>query len=218
MVFIAVIVKTTKSYRMNLKLTPFQYQALIGLMLGDLCAERGKITHNTRLSFDQGKIHAAYVYHLYELFSPLINMGIHTTNRLPDIRTGNIYVSLMFKTLAFPVLNVFREMFYFPSYGKGTKILPSDLADHFTAVSFAYWIMDDGTYAQGILKICTDNFTLDQVQFLCDMLFDKYGIVSHAQQRKANMYRLYIASREMDKVRTLVAPYLISSMRYKVGL
>jgi len=78
--------------------------------------------------------------------------------------------------------------------------------------------MDDGTYSNGVLKLCTDNFTLEQVQFLCNMLFNKYGIVCHPQRRMDTKWRLYIAAREMHKVRALVTPYLIPSMMYKVGL
>lgn len=91
--------------------------------------------------------------------------------------------------------------------------------------------MDDGTYSNGVLKLCTDNFTYhpwwlkshrcrggEQVQFLCNMLFNKYGIVCHPQRRTDTKWRLYIAAREMHKVRALVTPYLIPSMMYKVGL
>jgi hypothetical protein len=94
-------VKLTKSYKCNLKQTQFQLEALHGLMLGDLHAARGKITHNTRLCFDQGKVHSAYALHLYTLFGSLINQSIYTTTRQPDSRTGVIYISMMFKTLAF---------------------------------------------------------------------------------------------------------------------
>jgi len=108
-------------------------------MLGDVYAERQKITHNTRLSFDQGSVNADYARHLLEVFGSLVNMGMYITNRLtPHMRTGKVYVSLMFKTLALPALNVFREMYYLPACGKGVKTLPADLAEHFTGVSLAY--------------------------------------------------------------------------------
>lgn len=107
-------------------------------MLGDVYAERRKKTHNTRLSFDQGSVNSDYVRHLLEVFGSLVNMEMYTTNRLPDMRTGKVYVSFMFKTLALPAINVFREMYYLPACGKGVKTLPADLAEHFTGVSLAY--------------------------------------------------------------------------------
>ena len=209
--------KLTKRYKSSVKLSPYQTQALHGLMLGDLHASRDKSTHNTRLCFDQGLVHERYARHLYELFRSIINQLVYTTTRQPDPRTGLVYTSLMFKTLSFPFLNIYRELYYLPTFGSGKRVLPPNLADYFTPISFAYWIMDDGTYYQGILKLCTDSFTLIQVQFLCDMLFRKYGIVSHPQHRANGSYRLYIANREMAKVRALVEPYIIPSMLYKIG-
>lgn len=50
--------------------------------------------------------------------------------------------------------------------------------------------MDDGTFAKGVLKLCTD-----QVLFLSDMLLSKFDIAYNTGK-----YRLYIARVEMDKV------------------
>jgi len=129
-----VILMKSKEYKDNIRLTSFQSEALHGLMIGDLYAERRKSTHNTRLSFDQSNIHLAYAEHLYQLSGSLINMDIYITDREPDSRTGIIYVSLMFKTLTFAILNPFRELYYVG----GVKIIPSNIGDVFTAVSFAY--------------------------------------------------------------------------------
>ena len=213
-----VINKLSKEYKASVELNSHQSKVIYGLMLGDLHASRGKSTHNTRLQFNQGTVHTEYAQHLYDLFLPFINQLIYTTVRQPDPRTGLIYTSLLFKTLAFPFFNIYRDLYYFPAYGSGIRVLPLNLADYFTVISFAYWIMDDGTYAQGVLKFCTDSFTLDQVQFLCDMLGSKYDINCHPQHRAKGQYCIYIANREIDKVRALVRPYIIPSMLYKIGL
>lgn len=84
------VIKTSKFYKLNLELTQFQIKVLHGLMLGDLHAVRAKVTHNTRLCFDQGLVNETYARHLYELFSSLINMQIYTTTGSPDMRTGNV--------------------------------------------------------------------------------------------------------------------------------
>lgn len=132
------VIKTSKAYKSSIQLTNFQVEALHGLMLGDLYAERAKESHNTRLSFDQGTVHQEYAYHLFSIFGSLINQLVYTATRLPDKRTGNVYVSLMFKTLRFPFFNMFRELYYSPAFGSGVKIIPSHYGDLFTAVSFAY--------------------------------------------------------------------------------
>ena len=101
-----VINKLTKEYKSSIQLNPHQTEALHGLMLGDLHASRAKATHNTRLSFDQGVVHVEYRKHLY--VSSIINQLIYTTDRQPDPCTGLVYTSLMFKTLRFPFLNIYR--------------------------------------------------------------------------------------------------------------
>lgn len=107
-------------------------------MLGDLHASRLNPTHNTRLYINQGLVHIDYANHLYHLFLPLVNQSMATLVRNPDPRTGKIYISLMFKTLAFEFLNIYRELYYLPSYGSGLRVLPHNLANYFTPISFAY--------------------------------------------------------------------------------
>ena len=43
--------KYSIDYKKSQHLSSFQFEALIGLMLGDVFAERNKPTHNTRLNF-----------------------------------------------------------------------------------------------------------------------------------------------------------------------
>lgn len=47
--------KYSKEYKNKLELSEFQKDALIGLLLGDVSAERSKANINTRLRFDQSK-------------------------------------------------------------------------------------------------------------------------------------------------------------------
>jgi hypothetical protein len=107
-------------------------------MLGNLTAERPGPTRNTRFVFEQSIIREAYAAHLRLLFNSIVNMGISTVTRKPDHRTGNVYVSLMFKTLALPQLNIFRVLYHPSLFGRGAKIIPTNLPDLFTPVSFAY--------------------------------------------------------------------------------
>lgn len=213
---VPIVVKKTRKYKAAVRLTPYQQEAVHGLMLGDVHADRAKEPYNTRLCFDYAVL--PYITHLHELFSNFVTASIHSPVRLPDKRTGKVYVSYMFKTLALPALNIFRELYYVPSFGKAIKVIPSNLGEYFTAVSLAYWIMDDGMYAAGGMRLCTDSFTLLEVQFLCKMLYTKFGIECAPQLRNGICWRIYIPKAEMDKVRSLVKPYLLPCMLYKVGL
>jgi hypothetical protein len=43
--------------------------------------------------------------------------------------------------------------------------------------------MGDGYFTDGSLKICTDNFTKDEVLRLIEVLYAKYGIKASINQR-----------------------------------
>ena len=57
-----------KSSKYDLVLSPFQKEILIGMMLGDLTAEKKNINSNTRLHFKQSLKNKEYIDHLYEIF------------------------------------------------------------------------------------------------------------------------------------------------------
>jgi len=105
--------KYSKAYKQEARLSSYLEQALIGLLLGDVHASRGGRQTNARLVFDQSKIeHSNYIYYLYELFKSFVVTEPKSTNRTADKRTGNVYDSLIFITLAFPCFNKFYDLFY----------------------------------------------------------------------------------------------------------
>ena len=72
--------------------------------------------------------------------------------------------------------------------------------------------------------ICTDNFTLKEVELLISVLYEKFGLISTVQKRtKANKevcWRIRFSSKSenIDKLRNLVQPYFIPSMLYKLNI
>jgi hypothetical protein len=80
----------------------------------------------------------------------------------------------------------------------------------------------DGYFADGSVKICTDNFTKDEVLRLIVVLHVKYGIKASINQRTnpggAVKWRIRISRLSMGKLISLVRPYFISEMLYKLGL
>ena len=57
-----------KSSKHNLILTSELEEIIIGLMLGDLFAEKRTVNSNTRLQFKQSIKNKAYIEHLYSIF------------------------------------------------------------------------------------------------------------------------------------------------------
>lgn len=208
--------KYSADYKKNKSLTEFKFQALIGLMLGDLFAERTKSSHNTRLNFEQSKsVHESYLWFLFSLFSNLVGTPPKSPKRKPHPVTNEIYTSLAFKTLKFPCLNIFHDLFYGTT---GIKSIPVNISNYFTAISLAFWIMDDGMKAGLGLRLCTDSYTYSDVLILTEMLKTNLDINCNPQKRSDNSWRIYIPGSEMAKVRDLVSPHMHKDMLFKIGL
>jgi hypothetical protein len=67
--------------------------------------------------------------------------------------------------------------------GKFIKILPYNIENLLTPMGLAHWIMGDGYYSEGTLIICTDNFTLEEVLKLIEILNNKFKIKSGKKKR-----------------------------------
>lgn len=86
---------------------------MIGLMLSDGFLEIGKPTHNTRLRVEHAyPEQESYVLNVRALFAYLIAMEPVINVRKADPRTGKVYKSLYVRTLRFPCLNFYHDLFY----------------------------------------------------------------------------------------------------------
>jgi hypothetical protein len=91
----AEIPEFNNKYIKEYKLTKFQKEALIGLILGDGFLERIKPSHNTRLQIVQSDSdNEEYFNHLYLLFKSLVNMN-------PSILERKLNKNLKYKSLYF---------------------------------------------------------------------------------------------------------------------
>lgn len=206
--------KFNNKYKEEYKLTKFQKEALIGLILGDGFLERTKPNHNTRLRIEQSYPEKEeYFNHLYLLFKPLVSMNPSILERKPDIRTGLIYKSLYFWTLRFPCLNEFYEIFY----KNKVKIIPNNLDKLLTPIGLAYWIMDDGGksyYGQTVLH--TRSFSKKDIEYIQSILKKNFGLITRIEEKKLNQWVIYIPIKQDVKLKDIVGKYIHASMLYKI--
>jgi hypothetical protein len=144
-----------KSSKFDLSLSTDLEEIIIGLILGELFAEKIKPTSNTRLQFKQSIKNEIYIDHLYSLFNNYCNTPPKLTisvEKRPGKRELN--VSKKFWTLSLPCFNKFRELFY---NSKGVKFIPNNLEEFITARSLAYWVMDDGYKTKSGFYLCTES-------------------------------------------------------------
>jgi hypothetical protein len=63
-------------------------------------------------------------------------------------------------------------------------------------------------------RLCTDDFTFQEVKNLATLLYDKYRI-NTSIQRKGKGLRIYIKSGSYKVLCKLIIPHLLPSMEYK---
>lgn len=69
-----------------------------------------------------------------------------------------------FCSKSLPFISNLHSLWYTLVNGKDIKILPSNIQELLTPIALAHWIMGDGYFiSSGVLKLCTDNFTKDEV-------------------------------------------------------
>ena len=85
-----------KSAKFDLTLTSELEEIIIGLLLGDLFAEKIKPSSNTRLQFKQSNKNKAYIDHLYSLFKEYCNSEPKVTSSM-EKRPGRTELNVSIK-------------------------------------------------------------------------------------------------------------------------
>jgi len=184
---------------------------IIGLLLGDLSAQKQTIKGNAYFRFEQGIVHKDYLYHLYELFQTYCSNAPKITNRLPDSRTGTVYTRVSFFTYCLPCFTEFYNIFYIA----GKKRIPTNIAELLTPLSIAYWICDDGGWGGNSTRLHTNSYTLEEVNMLTQALNDKFNLKCSIIKNGTGYY-IRISSKSMPVLQNLMDPILPSMMRHKV--
>lgn len=132
-----------------------------------------------------------------------------------DNRTKKIYSAISFTTMQLPCFNEFIELFY---DSNKKKIVPGNIRELLTPQGLAFWIMDDGSKQGSGLHISVYAFSNADVDKLLFTLQDKFNLKSSIHYYRDNKPRIYIFKESMDTLITLVKPYFIKEMLYKLGL
>ena len=204
-----------KSSKYDLELNADLKEIIIGLMLGDLFAEKRNPNSNTRLQFKQSIKNKVYIEHLYSIFKDYCNSEPKITTSI-DQRPGkkDLNISIKFWTQSLPCFNQFRELFYDEL---GTKYIPSNLDELITPRSLAYWAMDDGYKSGKGFYFCTESYTLEDNIKLSQILKNRFnlecGIHKHT---KCQIF--YVISSSKYILLELIKPYLIEHFYYKFDL
>ena len=191
-------------------------ETLIGILLGDGHIVRRSLTGNSRLVYAQSaSIHKEYFYHAYNIFSSLcVNDYVPQYKVIKDNRTKKTYTVLIFTTMQLPCFNIFRDIFYLLK----TKRVPDNINELLTPRGLAYWIMDDGSSHGKGLHISVYAFSNDDTDKLMFVLRNKFNLKCSIHYNIDKKPRIYIFKESMRSLISLVSPYFIKEMLYKLGL
>jgi ubiquinol-cytochrome c reductase cytochrome b subunit len=184
---------------------------IFGSLLGDAYAERRR---GTRIRFFQEGKHISYILWLHNLLSSRGYCNIivpKTTTRLS--KGGKIIKVIRFHTRTYTSFNWIHDLWY----SNGIKLVPKNIANYLTPLALAIWIMDNGTKSSKGLKLSTNSFTFQDCQLLSQVLHNNFNLKSSVQSTGApNQYIIYIWKDSMPLLRTIISPYIIPEMKYKI--
>ena len=108
------------------------------------------------------------------------------------------------------------EDFYIKINGKNIKIVPKNSYDKLTAVSLAFWVMDDGSYnkSKGHVILCTDSYSKEDVNYLMNILNNKFelscGLINYRLSKAGiQTYRIRINKSSIPNLINLIEPHII---------
>lgn len=228
-IFLSTIIKevTIKKKRMTLEnklkiVFPQSVKDMItGLILSDACLSFPN-TKEARLMISQKD--QDFVDHIYSVLKPLGIVGAEVRHVVELHKaTGKYNTSYRFATFTLPYFTELYSKWYVKDNGKTNKIISSTIFEDLTPQAIGYWLAGDGHYnkSQGCIIICTDSFTVKEVDLLREVLLNKYSIESTrvlSGNRTKDQYRIRISKREVEKVRKLVLNYMHLSMNKRIGL
>lgn len=130
--------KAFRQYKATLTgLNLMQFQAAIGLILGDARLEMSKSGNGALLKFEWGDSNKDYAFHVYDLFKDYC-----LTSPRKQVRTninGNQVITWCFQTLSHKDFLGLTDLFLV----NGKKVIPNGLIEN-PEIGLAYWFMDDG--------------------------------------------------------------------------
>jgi recombination protein RecA len=194
-------------------LSEFQWEVLLGGLMGDGSLSSTRSGVSARYRFTHGPKQAAYCNWKASLFG---NVGVSRSVGSDGVVRCDV--------TPLPELAELRNAVYVG----GKKVLSDDYLKRLTPLALAIWYMDDGTFAvrakglqartregSGRSEICVEAMEPTTRTRLAAHLHDTWGISPKLVERAGKAY-LVFAKDETAKLHALIAPFVHPSMEYKL--
>lgn len=201
--------KAIRELKKNLVLTKNQREIIAGTLLGDGHLETQDNGKTYRLKIEHCDAQAQYLAWLYQELRSWIPSKPYTKTK-----NGNVYVGV--RTFSHKSLTTYGKIFY----RNGKKILPKAMEKLITPLSLAIWFMDDGSLKSTRHRtyvIHTLGYSRKELEEVQKILLKKFNLSTSLHSQKGKYWRLYIQSKSADKFKQIIEPYILPSMRYKLG-
>jgi energy-coupling factor transporter transmembrane protein EcfT len=214
-------------FYMQYKFNFNQKDLLVGTLLGNGNLQTTDKGQTWRYRVLHGTQCKDYVYHKYNVLSCLnLVTAPPRCSKVYDTRTKKFYERYYFNTRFTESLCFFGNLFYKVGVETGSykKIVPVNIKKFLTPQAVAYWYMDDGSLKwlgrSNGMRLCTDSFSLEEVNRLRSVLLDLYGLETGLNRLTKNQgvcYRISIGETASRVFRAVVSPYILPCMLYKVS-
>ena len=214
-------------------LTKRQKEILYGSMMGD--AKRLNPKWNSIVHFKQCLKQKDYLMWKYLEFQNIVKEGIlkfdppSLTDKREEFKGSTGHWEFYTKANT-DVEECLKEF-----YKSGKKEVSEKILENFSPLSIAVWYMDDGTAGFSKktrektgwkiapeIRFCTDSFSKESCDRIVKWFKEKYNIVSHLRENGIRKdggirYRVIINSVSAYDLFSLIRPYIVPCMLYKIG-
>ena len=193
-------------------LSDLQWEALLGMLMGDGALSPTRSGHGTRPRWGHGAEQAEYCEWKASLFA---NIGAS--------RSTNEKGAVFYDLQPLPELADLRQAVYVD----GKKVLSHDYLKRLTPLSIALWYMDDASFTirpeglqrteggSGRAEICVQAMEATTRRRVVDHLAGTWGIQAKLLSRQGKAI-IQFPTAETAKLHALIAPYVHPSMEHKL--
>lgn len=204
--------KEIEDYKKGLHLNSRQRSILVGLLLGDGHLETLNGGRTYRLKVEHSTNQKEYTDWLYEQFKDFVREKPIIKEKLLN---GKKFTSCYFSTYSLGFFRFYAQQFYVDK----KKVIPKIIRKLLDPQALAIWFMDDGSFKSSRHKtyiIHTLGYTKKDLILVQETIEKKFGIKTRIH-KQYDKFRLYFLSETANEFRQVIEPYLIPSMKYKLG-
>jgi hypothetical protein len=184
-------------------LTPTQHAVLVGSLLGDGTLRRQGKKLNALFEVNHAYKFKDYVDWKWQHFRDYVLTP-------PKRRAGNgKRVAYRFTTRSLPIFTNYFLWFYC----EGKKRVPPDL--ELDTLSLAVWFMDDGSKSRDAWYFNTQQFSIEEQEFLRALLKESFGIEC-ALNRDKQYFRLRVTLQSTVLMSKIIGSYVLPCLRHKL--